>query len=275
MTRDDPMSSEPAESPADSAPVLVEKQDRVLVVTLNRPSKLNAIEEGLSRGLGEALERAETDEEINAVVLRGNGRAFCAGMDLKAFRNGDPIVHPDRPEWGVAGIVNHPISVPIIAAVHGVAAGGGFEIALCADLIVADEGARFALPEITLGLFAAAGGLLRLPGRMPPHLANELALTGRFASCDEMANRGIVNRVTPEGEAATQAFMIGQQIASHAPLSLRATKRLLGMARQSPADSAEGWQLNAKLMDEIFHSQDAKEGVEAFTAGRTPQWTGR
>jgi enoyl-CoA hydratase/carnithine racemase len=269
------MSSESSVSPAGGSPVLVQKQDRVLLVTLNRPSKLNAIDEGLSRGLGEALERAETDDDINAVVLSGNGRAFCAGMDLNAFRNGDPIVHPDRPEWGVAGIVNHPISVPIIAAVHGVAAGGGFEIALCADLIVADEAARFALPEIKLGLFAAGGGLLRLPGRMPPHLANELALTGRFASCDEMATWGIVNRVAPDGQAVTQALRIGQQIASNAPQSVRATKRLLGLARQSSADSAEGWRLNAKLMEEVFHSQDAKEGVEAFAAGRAPRWTGR
>lgn len=255
--------------------VLVDQTGSVLVVTLNRPSKLNAISAGLSRGLGDALERAENDPGVNVVVLVGSGRGFCAGMDLVEFSSGRDFNHPDHPEWGIAGIAKHKISVPIIAAVHGVAAGGGFEIALACDLIVADDDAKIGLPEIKLGLFAAGGGLLRLPEQIPPKVANELALTGGFTTAADLARWGVINRVVPPGTARKAALELAQEIAQHAPFAIRATKRLLGLAPTSQHTDEEGWAENDSLMAGLFSTDDAREGVAAFQQKRRPQWTGR
>lgn len=254
--------------------VLTERHGGVLLITLNRPSRLNAINEGLARGLGEALQVANTDPGINAVVIAASGRAFCAGMDLDAFRDQEPIVHPDYPEWGIAGITQHTVAVPVIAAVHGVAAGGGFEVALCADLIIAEESARFALPEIKLGLFAAAGGLLRLPIKMPHQIANELAYTGRFVGAGELARWGVVNRVVPTGDVLGAALEVASAIADSAPRAVRATKELMSLASLSAATADSGWAANARLMGEVFATDDAREGVAAFQEKRSARWTG-
>lgn len=260
--------------PAHGDDVLIERMGAVLLVTLNRPERLNAINEGLSRGLGDAIHLANTDRDINAMVIAASGRAFCAGMDLDAFVDDEPIVHPEHPEWGVAGIVQHPVAVPVIAAVHGVAAGGGFEIALCADLIVAEETARFALPEIKLGLFAAAGGLIRLPQSMPPRIANELAFTGRFAEAEELAHWGVVNKITPPGKAREEALKLAGSIADNAPIATRATKEVVSRAYSS-ASNGPGWAANARLMNDVFATSDAREGVAAFQEKRLPRWSGQ
>ncbi|WP_432937309.1 enoyl-CoA hydratase-related protein [Kribbella sp. CA-253562] len=245
--------------------VLVEQRGAVLVLTLNRPHRLNAIDEGLSRALGDALDRADRDNGVGAVVIAAAGKAFCAGMDLDAFLGGEPIRHPERPEWGIAGIVRHQVCVPMIAAVHGVAAGGGFEIALACDLVVAEESARFALPEIKLGLFAAAGGLLRLPARIPAQVAAELAYTGRFATATELAGWGLVNRTVPDGTALDAAIELAAGIAAQAPAAVRATKQLLSRAT---AVEDEAWAVNDELMRTVFSTDDAKEGVNAFLGNR-------
>src|SRR5690349_9588436 len=155
--------------------VLVERDDHVLVVTLNRPEARNAVNGDLTLGLGTALEQADADPEIRAVVLTGAGDvSFCAGADLKALSRGESLNPPGTEAWGFAGVVNHAVSVPVIAAVNGTAFGGGTEIVLTADLAVAATTARFGLPEVTRGLIAAAGGLIRLPEQLPTKVAMEL-----------------------------------------------------------------------------------------------------
>lgn len=243
----------------------------ILTLTLNRPHRLNAIDEHLSRALGEALHEADSSPEVRVVVIHGAGRAFCAGMDLDSFMSDEPIEHPDHPDWGVAGITRQDVSVPVVAAVHGVAAGGGFEVALCADVIIAEESTRFALPEVRLGLFAAAGGLVRLPARLPRNLVNELALTGRWSTAQELAAHGVVNQVVPDGTCLEGAMAVAGQIAGNGPGAVRATKRILALSGGGHGDE-DVWTVNQRLMADHFASAEAQEGVQAFKAGRTPSW---
>lgn len=255
--------------------VTVERDGAVLIATLARPEAMNAVNAEVSAGLGEALATLDADPALRVAIITGTGRAFSAGMDLKAFAAGEEVGAPGHPEWGFAGVVQHVVGKPIIAAVNGLALGGGFEIALAADLIVADEDAAFALPEVSRGLFAAAGGLLRLGSQLPERIATELVLTGRRMPVDEAARYGLVNRVAPAGTSRDAALALARQIADNAPLAVSTSLGLLRFARAVDPLSPEAWSRNSAEMDAVFGSEDAAEGARAFAEKRAPRWVGR
>ena len=250
--------------------VLTEVRDGVLLVTLNRPEQRNAVNRAVAEGIAAALDRLDEDGALHVGVLAGAGKGFCAGMDLKAFVAGEPVAVDGR---GFAGIVQRASAKPLIAAVEGFAVAGGFEIALACDLIVAARGARFGIPEVKRGLVAAGGALLRLPQRIPYHLAMELALTGDFVDAERAAAVGLVNRVVEPGAAVDGALELAAAIAANGPLALAASKRILVEAPGWPR--SEQWTLQAEVTDPVRASADAREGSVAFAEKRAPRWTGR
>ncbi|KAB2857339.1 MAG: enoyl-CoA hydratase, partial [Sphingopyxis terrae] len=228
--------------------ILTERRGHVLIVTINRPEARNAVNAAVHVGIGTALETAENDPEIRAVVITGAGdKSFCAGADLVALSRGESLApsDPDQLAWGFAGMVSHPISKPIIAAVNGFALGGGCEIALMSDIIVAAEHAQFGLPEVKVGLFAAAGGAFRLAQQMPRKLAMEHMLTGDPIPAARAAQFGLVNHVVPLAELMPTALALADKIAANAPLSVQASKRVaLGIQDGRIAADAPYWEHN-------------------------------
>lgn len=253
--------------------VLVERHGPIAVLTLNRPDVLNAINAEVATRLGAALDLLDHDPELRVGVLTGVGRVFCAGADLKALAAGEPVHDPDHEEWGFAGITHHPLGKPLVAAVDGPALGGGMEMALSCDLVVAGTEAQFGLPEVSRGLLAGAGGLVRLPQQIPLRAAMEAALTGDNVSAETAKEWHLINRLVPAGDALGSALELAKRIASNAPLSVQAGKRLI---RSSAAGvpGPELWQENAKLSATLLASRDAREGMEAFSERRRPIWNG-
>jgi enoyl-CoA hydratase/carnithine racemase len=250
--------------------VLTEVRDGVMLVTLNRPEQRNAVNRAVAEGVAQALDRLDAEPALRVGVLTGAGKGFCAGMDLKAFVAGE---QPSVEGRGFAGIVQRAAQKPLIAAVEGFAVAGGFEIALACDLIVAARGARFGIPEVKRGLVAAGGALLRLPRRIPYHLAMELALTGDFVDAERMHAVGLVSRLVEPGAAVDAALELATTIASNGPLALAASKRILAEAPSWPAD--EVWERQAQISDPVRASEDAREGSLAFAEKRAPRWQGR
>ena len=254
----------------DQPSVTVRREGKILVITLDRPAKRNAMDGAMARGLAAAVDELDADPSLVVGVLTGAGGTFCAGMDLTAFLSGDV---PDVPGRGLGGITRTPPATPLIAAVEGYALAGGCELALACDLIVAAEDATFGLPEVTRGLFAGAGGLVRLPSRIPPAIALEHALTGDPLPATEAARWGLVNRLTTPGGALDGALELARRIARNGPLGVRATKHVVQSAPAWPAE--EMWDRQQSLLDEVFASDDAREGARAFAERRPPRWTGR
>jgi enoyl-CoA hydratase len=250
-------------------PLIVEERGRVLVLTLNRPHAKNAMSLQLSEELAEAFELLDTRNDLSLGVITGAGGTFCAGMDLKGFARGEIPIVPDR---GFAGLVQRPPRKPLIAAVEGYALGGGFEIALACDLIVAAENATFGLPEVKRGLTANAGGLLRLPDRLPYHYAMELVLTGRMLPAPEAGELHLVNRVTEPGAALDAALELAEEIARNAPLALATSKQVMVESVDWPVE--EKFARQHAFVDPIRKSNDAAEGARAFVEKRVPVWTG-
>ncbi|TMR05018.1 crotonase/enoyl-CoA hydratase family protein [Actinomadura soli] len=250
--------------------VLVEHADGVTVITLNRPAVRNAVDRAVSDGVAAALDEFDSRPDLTVAVVTGAGGTFCSGMDLKAFVAGEDVSHPER---GFAGIAERPPRKPVIAAVEGYALAGGCEIALACDLIVAAEDASFGLPEVKRSLVAGAGGLLRLPRRIPPGIAMELALTGGFLTAADAHRHGLVNRLTAPGEALAAARALAAEIAANGPLAVAATKEII----VSSADwsTGEAFARQQAIMDPVFTSEDAREGAVAFAEKRPPKWRGR
>jgi enoyl-CoA hydratase/carnithine racemase len=253
---------------------LYEVRGHVAILTLNRPTALNAVDSSMSAAAGAALERAAQDPDVRVVVITGAGRAFCAGADLKEIAAGRPVYDREHREWDFAGIVRHWIPKPVIAAVNGFALGGGTEIVLSADIAIIDEEASLGLPEVRRGLIAAAGGVLRLHRQIPSKIAHEIALTGTPVSAARAYELGLVNAVAPAGSALAVALETAETIASNAPLAVQQTKRVMHESVGSGWDDGD-WALNADATRIVFTSDDAKEGPRAFAAKRAPQWTGR
>ena len=252
--------------------VLVERRDRVLLITLNRPEAMNAINADLSAGLHAAVRELDADDRLLAGVLTGAGRGFCSGMDLKAFAEGSGL-SPLAPPEGFLSFVHDGAQKPLIAAVEGFALAGGLELALSCDLIVAARGARFGLPEVNVGLFAAAGALVRLPSRLPFAVATELLLTGDPITAEDAHHHGLVARLTDPGEASGEALRLADRIARNAPLAVAATKALL--RRGQGITEAEFWDVQVPYSEKVFLSEDAWSGPRAFAEKRTPVWAGR
>jgi enoyl-CoA hydratase/carnithine racemase len=263
------------EADAHEAAALFERRDNVGLVTLNRPKALNAVNAELAAAAGAALEQAQADPEVRAVVITGAGRGFCAGADLKELARGRSIEDPEHPEWGFGGIVRHWIDKPVVAAVNGFAMGGGTEIALACDLAVIDETASLGLPEVKRGLFAAAGGVIRLQRQIPMKIALETILTGEPMSAARAYELGLVNRVAPEGTSLEVAVALAGVIARNAPLSVQQSKRVVhGTAAAGSEWESEVWRTNREAAKVIFSSNDSREGPTAFAEKRQPRWTG-
>lgn len=243
--------------------------DNVAVITIDRPRARNAINGEVARGIAAAIEDFDSRGDVSVLVLTGAGGYFSAGMDLKGFLAGDAPTAAGR---GFGGIVERPPTKPVIAAVEGYALAGGFELVLACDLVVASEEAKFGLPEVRRGLVAGAGGLLRLPNRIPYHLAMEIALTGEHFSAARLADAGLVNKLVPAGEALSAATDLARKVALGAPLALAATKRVIVESADWPADEAFGKQ--SEIIGPIFGSKDAMEGAMAFAEKRQPVWRG-
>ena len=250
--------------------VLVDHADGVAVITINRPAARNAINGAVSAGVSAALDELDERDDLTIGIITGAGGSFCAGMDLKAFVAGE---NPNDEKRGFGGITKLPPRKPIIAAVEGWALAGGCEIALACDLIIAAEDAKFGIPEVKRGLVAAAGGLVRLPRRIPPAVAMELALTGDPLPAADAYRLGLVNRLTPAGGALDGAKELAKRIAANGPLAVAATKRVI-VESQDWAD-ADLWDKQGALVGPVLRSEDAQEGSIAFAQKRPPVWKGR
>jgi enoyl-CoA hydratase/carnithine racemase len=250
--------------------VRFEVNEGVALVTLDRPDVRNAVDLATARALATALDELDARADLRVGVLTGSARFFSAGMDLKAFSaTGERPIDERR---GGFGIVTRPPEKPLIAAVEGPALGGGFEIALACDLIVAGESATFGLPEVKRGLVAAAGGVLRLPRRVPQAVAKEMCLTGAPIDAAEARRHGLVNRVVADGTAAAEACALARVVAGNAPLAVRTAKLLIDQSVDWPL--AEAFDRQAPHTDAVRASGDAREGAAAFVQKRTPIWTG-
>jgi crotonobetainyl-CoA hydratase len=267
-------------APGSDAPVvLTERHGHTLLVTLNRPEARNAVNLAVTLALGDALEQAEQDREVWAVVLTGAGdKAFCAGADLKAVARGESVMpaDPARAAWGFAGYVSHHISKPTIAAVNGFALGGGTEISLASDLVVAAETATFGLPEVRRGIFAGAGGLFRLPEQIPRKVAMEMIFTGEPITAQRALELGLVNRVVPADQVVAAALELAAKITANAPLAVQASKRVAtGMTDGRVPAEAGRWELSRGESAALRLTADAKEGPRAFAEKRAPRWEAR
>ena len=255
---------------SETSEVLTERRDAVFVITINRPDQRNAVNGVVAEGIGTALDQLDADPDLKVAVLTGAGKGFSAGMDLKAFATGQRPWYADR---GFAGITQRSSAKPLIAAVEGFALAGGLEIALACDLIVASKGTRLGIPEVKRSLVAAAGGLLRLPQRLPRAVAFELALTGDPIRAERAYELGMINRLTEPGGALDGALELAAQITPNAPLGLAGSKRILNESLDWPV--AEFFERQQTIYEPIFASEDAKEGATAFAEKRAPVWKGR
>ena len=252
----------------------VEKDGRILTVTLNRPERLNAQHPPANSELGEIFDEFADDPELWVAIITGEGRGFCAGNDLK-FQAEGKMKGVEVPTRGFGGLTaRYDCDKPVIAAVNGVAMGGGFEIALACDLIIASEDAKFALPEPRVGLAALAGGIHRLPRQIGMKHAMGMMLTGRRVSAREGHELGFVNEVVPAAELMATARHWAEQICECAPLSVRASKQA---AMQGMAYGTIEAAMDAKYdgIREMVKSDDFIEGPRAFAEKRKPAWKGR
>ena len=281
--------------------ITYETTGRAALITLNRPGARNAVNTQMTRELFQALTRFEADDQALVGVLTGAGAAFCAGMDLKAFLDGqveDIVLGPEldlppkpRPTGvdmlgtlfsrsrgkkpqraGFAGFPHFPRTKPVLAAVNGPALAGGFELVLACDMVLASETARFGLPEPKIGLFAAAGGAFRLPRRIPAGRAMEMLLTGEPMDAREAQALGLVNRVTAPERLMPEALSLVARIAANAPYALRETFNLARASREM--NEAAFWEESGRAWQRILTTEDAREGPRAFTEKRKPVWKG-
>ncbi len=250
--------------------VLVDIADGIMTVTLNRPKAKNAVNKAVAVGIAAAMDELDSNDDIRVAILTGADGTFCSGMDLKAFVTGELPVVEGR---GFAALTEYSPRKPLIAAIEGYALAGGLEVAICCDLIVTADNAKFGIPEVKRGLAAAGGGLMRLPRQIPQRVAMELALTGDFISAQRALDIGLVNEVVPAGTALAAAKALAGRIAANGPLAVAVSKQVV----QQSADwsSEEMWPKQRDMVTKVLMSQDAIEGATAFAEKRAPNWKGK
>lgn len=256
-------------SPTANDTVRCERRGATLLVIIDRPDARNAIDGSVAAGIAAAMDMLDGVDELRVGVLAAAGFGFSAGMDLKEFASGQAQLDGPR---GFAGIVERPPRKPVIAAVHGFAVAGGLEVALACDLIIAEEGAKLGIPEVTLGLFAGGGALRRLPERIGLGAAMRLALTGSLIEASEAVELGLVDVVVPKGQALSAALALAERIEQNGPLAVEATKALL--KAHSSLSETEFWATQNALRTQVFASDDAHEGSTAFAERRAPIFRG-
>ncbi|WP_417319533.1 crotonase/enoyl-CoA hydratase family protein [Erythrobacter aureus] len=252
-----------------SEEVLTSEEDGILVVTINRPEAKNAMTKAAAEGIAAAMDRLDSDDSLRVGILTGAGGTFCSGMDLKGFLRGES---PSIEGRGFGGIVQKPPEKPLIAAVEGYALAGGLELMIACDLVVANSGAKFGIPEVKRGLVAAAGGVMMLPDQIPERIAMELALTGDFIDAARAYELGLINRVT-ESDALAGAKELAASIVANGPLAVRVSKQVIKQSRGWPME--ERYTRQTQLIAPVFISEDAREGAAAFAEKRKPNWKGK
>lgn len=253
-----------------------ETQGNIAIITINRPEARNAVNSEVAQGIESAVDRMEADDGVWVGILTGarseKGYIFSAGADLKQMATDPGGMQTER--GGFGGFVTRERTKPVIAAVDGPALAGGTELVLAADLVVASRSAVFGIPEVKRNLVAAAGGLFRLPRKIPRNVAMELALTGRLDFPAQRAyDFGWVNRLCDEGEALETAKSFAAEITRNAPLAVRESRRIVLEATDQPDDV--GWKMSGDGIMKMFGTEDFGEGLTAFAEKRDPVWKGR
>lgn len=252
----------------------IERRGRITIFTINRPESMNAMNRLAHFEMNEQFDAFAADPEQWVAIVTGAGdRAFCAGNDLKQKLEPGQESTPPKKFGGLTARFD--LNKPVIAAVNGLALGGGFELALACDLIVAAENAMFGLPEVKVGLAAMGGGLLRLPLHVGPKRAMEMILTAERISAQQAQDMGIVNKVVPAGQALPAAIELAETILTASPLSVRASKAVIRRGLEADLQKAMTEHLDYPEIIEMRNSEDAKEGSRAFAEKRTPEWQGR
>jgi enoyl-CoA hydratase/carnithine racemase len=250
----------------------VDQRGPFAVVKINRPEARNAVNGAVAQGIEDAIDKIEADDSIWVGILTGEPPVFCAGADLKEINAGNAgALQTER--GGFGGIVRRDRTKPIIAAVDGPALAGGTEIVLACDLVVASTTATFGIPEVKRSLVAGAGGLFRLPRKIPFNVAMELALTGDPIGAELAHHHGLVNRLCEPGEALDVAIGLAEQVCANAPVAVRETRKIVLEATNAPDEI--GWKMSFEGMAKAMSSEDFSEGLTAFIEKRPPKWTGR
>lgn len=252
--------------------ILVETRGRVGLVTLNRPQALNSLNHALMRELMDALDAFDKNDDVGAMVITGNEKAFAAGADIKEMADESALDMTRNDHLAVFGRIRT-IQKPVIAAVSGWALGGGCELALSCDMIIASESAKFGLPEVTIGVIPGAGGTQRLVRAVGKSIAMEMILNDRKINAQEALHFGLVNRVAPLSDYLNEALKLAEEIASRAPLAVRAAKRAINHSYESFLK--DGLDEERQIFYNLFGTEDQKEGMKAFVEKRKPNWLGK
>jgi enoyl-CoA hydratase len=252
--------------------ILTETRGRVGLITLNRPQALNALNNQLMREVMDALDAFDKDNAVGAMVITGNEKAFAAGADIKEMADKTVEQMMTGDHVAVFGRIRT-VQKPVIAAVSGWALGGGCEVALSCDMIVASESAKFGQPEINIGVIPGAGGTQRLTRAVGKALAMEIILNDRKLTAQEAYQFGLVNRVFPVSDYLNEALKLAEEIASRAPLAVRAAKKMINNSYESSL--TDGLAEEKQAFYNLFSTEDQKEGMQAFVEKRKPEWKGK
>ena len=250
--------------------ILTERRGSILIVTINRPEAKNAFDADSSTAMSAAMDLLDAEDELFIGIITGAGGNFSAGADLKAAARGGPRVQLAR---GGFGVMKRPPRKPVIAAVEGYAVGGGLEMCLACDLIVAARDAKLGLPEVRHNVVALGGGLFRLPRRMPYHIVMELALTGAFKDVEFFRQYGLINRIAEPGKALEEAIALAESLLVNGPTALAASKEIIFQSLNW--QDGEGWEKQMPIAMKALESEDRHEGLKAFAEKRKPVWKGR